>query len=100
MVNSKRVHLTRHRRTHWSLATDFIPSSRCGTTISFRYTRAGAPPGRICAAETFERSGIGVLDPAPLVSAIAAGGGLGGGRGAVSVDGAVAAGPVVGVASG
>ena len=69
--------------THWSRVIGLIPSSRCGTTFSFRYTRAGAPPGRTWVAEKLERSPMGVPEPAPLVSVIAVCG-----FGAASADGA------------
>ena len=60
-----------HRgNTHCSLVTVFIPSSRYGTIFSFRYTRAGAPPGRTCVAAALEKSMEGVFGP-PFVSAMA-----------------------------
>lgn len=74
-----------------------MPSSRCGTILSFKYTRAGAPPGRTCVADAFEKSAIGVLEPAPLASAIAVDCFGGGGGGAASAGGAEAGGgPVEG----
>lgn len=56
-------------QTHWSLATTFIPSNRCGTIFSFRYTRAGAPPGRTFVIAAAERSAARALE-APFGSAI------------------------------
>lgn len=55
--------------THWSFATAFIPSSRYGTILSFRYSRAGAPPGRTCEEAALESSAIGVWEPlgSPMV---------------------------------
>lgn len=48
--------------SYWSFATVFIPSSKCGTTLSFRYTRAGAPPGRTCVFVALDRS-TGTFEP-------------------------------------
>lgn len=41
----------------------FMPSSKCGTTFSFKYTLAGAPPGRTCVVETLRTFVVGVLPP-------------------------------------
>lgn len=45
-----------------------MPSSRCGTILSFRYVLVGAPPGRGWDVGVLYDSPVGVLLPAPPLS--------------------------------